>query len=161
MYGAFQGWASTISATGLIVQPEVQPELLQPEVNHGFGTLPNGSESTLVAFILFQEASVLSGFLLLLPRLLLTYTHILIVQLRRAISEIAEPTILAVLSPSVMFATNASHQVQEINEAAPVGVSVTFAVCKTPRPQGEEEGVGGKKREEEHGLSHQVALKAS
>lgn len=68
----------------------------------------------------------------------LTDTYILIVQLRGAIPVVAQPAVLAVLPPGVVFAADAVHHIQEVDEAASVGVAVTFAVC-----EGGERGEGG------------------
>lgn len=59
---------------------------------------------------------------------MLTNADVLVVQLSRAIAIVAQAAVLTVLAPSVVFAADAGHHVQEVNVAAAVGVAVALAV---------------------------------
>ena len=58
----------------------------------------------------------------------LTDAHVLVVQLRGAVSVVAQAAVLAVLAPRVVLAAHTGHHVQEVDVAAAVGVAVALAV---------------------------------
>lgn len=58
----------------------------------------------------------------------LTDAHVLVVQLCRAVSVVAQTAVLAMLAPRVVLAADAGHHIQEVNVAAAVGVAVALAV---------------------------------
>lgn len=58
----------------------------------------------------------------------LTYTNILIIQLGRSVPEVSKATVLAVLPSSVVFAAYTSYNVDKVNIAAAVWVTIALTV---------------------------------